>query len=290
MQMKKVLNLERDMSQQENQSRPNMMATPTPWDLVAAGYAQTTMQLLAQFAEVAVASASLTPNMKVLDVACGPGTVSLMAAPQVASVSALDFSENMLTALAENMQSHGIENIESFHGNGQALPYQDNSFDAAFSMFGLMFFPERCKGFSEIFRVLKQGGKITVSSWAPIADSPAMQMMFGALRAMNPDVPEPQADIASLENPAVFHQELEDAGFSDVVVERVQKSIPVKNIQAFWVDMVRGSAPLVMMKQQWGEKKWAEKEVLALAYLQENLPQVPCELTFDAWLGSGFKL
>jgi hypothetical protein len=51
--------------------------------------------------------------------------------------------------------------------------------------------------------------------------SPAMQMMFGSIRAINPSIPEPQKSIDTLENPDVFKLEMQDAGFREVKIHKV---------------------------------------------------------------------
>ena len=162
-------------------------------------------------------------------------------------------------------------------------------FDAAFSLFGLMFFPDRKKGFAEIHRTLKPGGSIAITSWAPVDQSPAMQTMFGALRAIKPDLPEPQRAIATLENPEVFEQEMQDAGFHNVEIRSITKPFPVTTLPEFWESMVKGSAPIQMLKKSMGEAAWRGKEILALDYLKERLTSLPTELTSDAWLGVGVK-
>ncbi len=270
-------------------TKPNMLATQEPWNLVANGYAETTMLMLSQYAEEAISSLALNADDKVLDVACGPGTVSLMVSKQVASIHAVDFSESMLSIFNNKINDAGLDNIETHHGDGQALPYKNDSFDAAFSMFGLMFFPDRSKGFAEMYRTLSAGGRIAVSSWAPIEQSPVMQAMFGALRAINPDLPEPEMVMESLENPEVFEKELQEAGFRDVHIQRVRKAFPVESIQEFWDSMVQGSAPVVMMKISMDESEWLKKELLALDYLEKSLPITPTSLAADAWLGVGVK-
>ncbi len=269
--------------------KPDFLAMPEPWDLVAGGYAETTMAMLAQYAEQVIEVSGLKSDDKVLDVACGPGTLSLLLADQVASVHAIDFSEQMLSLLDQQIHDTGLDHLYTHHGDGQALPYDGDSFDAAFSMFGLMFFPDRNKGFSEIYRTLKPGGKVAVSSWAPVDQSPAMQMMFGALKIIKPELPEPKMVIESLENPEVFEQELKDAGFKDVQVQRVTKHFPVESVKEFWYAMVKGSAPITMMKQSMAKAEWAEKQWLALHYLHEQLPHTPTSLSSDAWLGTGLK-
>ena len=53
--------------------------------------------------------------------------------------------------------------------------------------------------------------------------------------------------------------------------------------------MIKGSAPIQMLKKSMGEVGWREKEILAFDYLKERLPSLPTELTSDAWLGVGVK-
>ena len=272
-------------------SKPaNMLSAIEPWDLVANGYAGTTMQILARYADEAIDAAHLKTGAKILDVACGPGTLALMVAREAGEVHGIDFSVPMLDIFRQHVERTGLNNITIRHGDAQELPYADNTFDAAFSMFGLMFFPDRSKGFAEICRTLKPGGTIAVTSWAPVDRSPAMQMMFGAIRTINPSIPEPQKSIDTLENPDVFKQEMLDAGFKDVKVQSITRfAFPVVSIPKFWDDMVKGSAPIRMMKKNMGEAAWKEKEVLAIAYLEEQLTELPTRLSSDAWLGMGFK-
>ena len=267
----------------------NPLASSEPWNIVADGYAETTMLVFEQYAAEAIAAARLRPGAAILDVACGPGTLALMAAPEAASVHGIDFSEAMLAVFRHKIKQAGLGNVSLHCGDAQTLPYADAMFDAAFSLFGLMFFPDRHKGFTEIYRTLKPGGLIALTSWAPVDQSPAMQAMFGAVRAIKPDLPQPQRAIGTLENPDVFRQEMQEAGFRNVEIRSVTKPFPVTSIPEFWESMVKGSAPLQMLKKNLGETAWREKEHLALAYLREQLPATPATLTSDAWLGTGVK-
>jgi SAM-dependent methyltransferase len=272
-----------------SQPSTNPLSTSAPWNLVADGYAETTMLIFEQYAEEAIAACQLKPGAVVLDVACGPGTVGLKLAHDASNVHGIDFSESMLAAFQRKIAEAGHRNIELHCGDAQTLPYADNSFDAALSLFGLMFFPDRSKGFSEIHRTLKPAGRTAITSWAPVDQSPGMQTMFGALRAIKPDLPPPQRSIGTLENPERFKQEMEEAGFRNVEIKLVTKGFPVTTIPEFWDTMVKGSAPIQMMKKSMGEELWREKEKLALAWLEQELKGKTDELSSDAWLGVGIK-
>ena len=222
----------------------------------------------------------------ILDWGCGYGQMTYLLRRRGFRVTSYDLGTPD-TPMPDIPLSRGLDIVRTTHPTH--LPFDDATFDAAFSMFGLMFFPDRKRGFAEIYRTLKPGGSIAVTSWAPVDQSPAMQTMFGALRAIKPDLPQPQRSISTLENPDVFRQEMQDAGFRNVEIRLVTKPFPVNSIPDFWEFMVRGSAPIQMLKKNMGEAAWREKEPLALDYLKERLPLLPTELTSDAWLGVGVK-
>ncbi len=267
----------------------NPYSTPHPWNLVAKGYAEATMQALGEYAKEAVALARLTRAARVLDVACGPGTVPLMIASDVQHVDAIDFAPDMVALLNEQLRRRDITNVNAIVGDGQALPYANDSFDAAFSMFGLMFFPDRAKGFSELHRTLKNDGRALVTSWAPVTRSPMMLLMFDAIRMITNETTSPAKAMKSLEDPDVFKSELEQAGFQNVAITPVTKHLSVSSAEEFWDRMVKGSAPIVMLRKKIGEKIWSEKEGAALQEIKKKLTKFPTMLSSDAWLGTGVK-
>lgn len=267
----------------------NMLSTQTPWDAVAPGYAEITMKLFRTYADAALQLAKLGRDDHIVDIACGPGTLALAAAPSVANIQAVDFSKSMLEWLHKHIDQNDISNIESHCGDAQQLPFEDNRFDAAFSMFGLMFFPDRAKGYAEIYRTLKPGGKTVISSWAPVAESSAFQAIFGALKTINPDIPEPQTDIESLENPDFFSRELAKAGFTNISIHRVTGNMEIKTVEAFWSDMCKANAPLVMLINSMPAAVWQEKNRIALEYLRMRIPQTPTQVSAVAWLAYAEK-
>lgn len=110
--------------------------------------------------------------------------------------------------------------------------------------------------------------------------------MFGALRAIKPDLPQPQRSVTTLENPERFKQEMEEAGFHNIEIRSVTKAFRTGSTHEFWDNIVKGSAPIQMMKksimsvrseisvrgepvephsENMGEELWREKEKLALA-------------------------
>ncbi|MEU7630061.1 methyltransferase domain-containing protein [Nocardia sp. NPDC049220] len=266
----------------------NPLAVAEPWDLVADGYAEFAPAIMQPFSARALEFVSLSARSQVVDVAAGPGMLTLPAAERVARVEAIDFSESMIARLMKTAADAGLTNIGAQVGDGQALPFGSDRFDAGFSMFGLMFFPDRAKGFAELFRVLRPGGTAVVSSWAPVAESPLMRMMFGAFTAADPSIQEPQPNVLSLENPEVFESEMRGAGFEAVSIQRHSIALTFSDSEHLWEAMLRSSAPMELIRHNVGAEVWAGRTALMKAFLAANYrPGRPLSTT--AYLGIGHK-
>ncbi len=271
------------------------LAASEPWTLVAAAYDEVIRPAFTNFARRAMAGVGTNGNgRRALDVACGPGTATVLLAEQGYEVDAIDFSDAMLERLRSKLDAsgklHGARVRPTFM-DGQDLQFGDNTFDVALSMFGLMFFPQRDRGFAEMHRVLRPGGKACVSSWLPLSQAPLMQWLFGALEAITPSPDEnaPKREPV-LEEPAIFQQEMEAAGFVNVNVKRCTVPASVGNdIDEFWASMVRSSVPIALFRNKVGEQEWPALNEKALAHLHTTAPADLASLSMEAWLGFGEK-
>jgi demethylmenaquinone methyltransferase / 2-methoxy-6-polyprenyl-1,4-benzoquinol methylase len=100
---------------------------------------------------------------KALDLCCGTGDWSLALAKVVGSsgqVVGLDFSENMLKVAKQKVAKEQLANIELIHGNAMNLPFEDHTFDYVTIGFGLRNVPDLKQVLSEMYRVVKPGGKV----------------------------------------------------------------------------------------------------------------------------------
>ncbi|MDU8942810.1 class I SAM-dependent methyltransferase [Ovoidimarina sediminis] len=268
---------------------PAPLSTPAPWNSVADGYSETTMRLFSSYIDRALDLLDVRAEEHVADIACGPGTLALAAAARGATVAALDFAPGMIRVLNATLAEQGLTGVTATEGDGQNLPYAAAGFDAAFSMFGLMFFPDRARGHAELFRILKPGGRVCVASWAPVDQSSLMTALFAGLKAMKPDLPAPDPDMASLENPDVLRAELQGAGFADVTVHRISDTATLASAEALWSDMEKGAVPVRMMREALGEATWTARRPQALAALDRTAGPFPASLSMTAWIGTGRK-
>ena len=265
---------------------PSPMATPVPWNLVAADYTTDVVPQFERYADRALRMAQLQRSASVVDVACGPGTLALLAADHCVDVAALDFSEAMIAQLHQRLGQDDVRNVEPVVGDGQALPYADGQFDAGFSMFGLMFFPDRHRGFCELKRVVKPGGKVVVSSWMPLDKVPAMAAIFGALANQMPpsNAPPPQFPLVTEQ---AYRDEMGAAGYLDVQVEQATFSLEAPDTATLWRGMQKTFAPAALMRARMGPMAWPATSAAILADITAAIGSGPQSVAMPAWLAMG---
>ena len=103
-------------------------------------------------------------NALTLDVACGTGDMAVELLKRGCSVTGIDLSEEML-AIARRKTAEANFQLSTFNfqlANAEALPFDDASFDAVTSAFGIRNFVHLDKGLAEMARVLKSGGRMVI--------------------------------------------------------------------------------------------------------------------------------
>jgi ubiquinone/menaquinone biosynthesis C-methylase UbiE len=253
--------------------------------LVAEAYAEEIVPYFEHYARAALGLARVRPGERVVDVACGPGTLSFLAAAVGAEVDAVDFSSDMLRKLEERQRQFNLSGVRTQQADGMALPFADHSFDAGFSMFGLMFFADRARGFAELRRVLRPGGRVVISSWVPLDQVPLFACLFEAvMRAL--EIPPSPSNLA-LADEASCRSELTAAGFGDVTCQPLTHANTFASTEAAWASMERSSAPLVLMRKRFGEAKWSSARQAALEALAGRFGAGPQQVEMTALLSSG---
>jgi ubiquinone/menaquinone biosynthesis C-methylase UbiE len=107
----------------------------------------------------------LRPGMRLLDVGCGPGTITIGLAAAVApgEVLGIDREPSQVERARVLAREKGIANVRFEVGNAEELPFPDGSFDAAFEHTLLEHVADPARVVREMFRVLKPSGVIGVA-------------------------------------------------------------------------------------------------------------------------------
>jgi ubiquinone/menaquinone biosynthesis C-methylase UbiE len=202
--------------------------------------------ITARWAADLVERAGLSSGDRVLDVACGTGVVAFEAAERVGptgTVAAVDVNAGML-AVARSLPLPPGAGITWHECSALDLPFPPGSFDAALCQFGLQFVPDRPRALREMSRVLALGGRLGLSVFSPIERNPATHALSDALdRHVAPDASRTKRTEHALDDPRRLEALVADAGFGDVRVETVTKTIHFPSA-ADYVHIQLGATPL----------------------------------------------
>jgi ubiquinone/menaquinone biosynthesis C-methylase UbiE len=126
---------------------------------------------------------------RVLEIAAGTGVVTRNLAavlPESVVIVATDLNQPMLDLASEIGTTHPVEWRQA---DAMQLPFEDGAFDAVVCQFGVMFFPEKSKAFSEARRVLRSGGVFIFNVWDRIEENEFAHAVTEALESLFPKDP-----------------------------------------------------------------------------------------------------
>lgn len=180
-------------------------------------------------AHVLLAAIGLKAGERLLDVACGPGSVARVAARHAqmhGRVSGCDVSPEMIAVARSKAAEPGSAAIDYAVAPAASLPFADATFDAVSCQQGLQFFPDRVAALVEIRRVLTPEGRVAIVVFRP----PDGAQLFTTLRdaAQRAGVFDPQSlgptpfEYGSVED---LQRDLKAAGFRDVAIG--ERTVPV---------------------------------------------------------------
>jgi SAM-dependent methyltransferase len=141
-------------------------------------------RLFDPWAELLLDQLNLQNGQAVLDIACGPGTVTRRAAHSVGRsgrVTGCDLSPSMLQLARGKAASDTSAPIEYLECSADSLDVPDDSFDVVTCQQGLQFFPDRPAALAEMRRALRPGGSLGVAVWCAIEDCPPFAALKNAL-------------------------------------------------------------------------------------------------------------
>src|SRR4026207_1303323 len=172
-------------------------------------------------ADLARRAASLSPSA-ILEIAAGTGVVTRALAPKLSpggSYVVTDLNQPMLDYAASRQAPDS--RIQWHQADAMALPFEDAAFDLVCCQFGAMFFPDRSSAYREARRVLKSGGYFLFNVWDRIEENVFADDVTNALARILPN--DPPRFLArtphGYHDTALIRSELENAGFSRVVIE-----------------------------------------------------------------------
>jgi ubiquinone/menaquinone biosynthesis C-methylase UbiE len=186
--------------------------------------------------------AGLRPGERVLDVACGTGVVTRLAAERVGPsgvVAAVDVNAGML-AVARSLPAPAGAPISWYETPAESMPLPDDAFDVVFCQLGLQFIADKRAAVREMRRVTAAGGRVLVNVPTPTR---VFNVLEEAFAKHIPAGAEFVRMVFSLNDAAAIEQLFRDAGFEDVSVRSHEKVLNLPSPREFLWQYIQ-STPL----------------------------------------------
>lgn len=205
-------------------------------------------RVLAPVADALVRVAALTRGARVLDIGCGCGATTLMAAADVGdtgSVTGIDLSAPMLDLARERAADAGATTATFVQGDAQTHGFEPDGFDLVMSRFGTMFFSNPEAAFSNVRTALRPQGTLCLATWQPLVANDWLTVPGGAL-LQHTELPATSSD-----EPGMFAQSdpdrvravLDAAGFVDTNIEAATVTFTLGQTVDEAVDHLADSGP-----------------------------------------------
>lgn len=215
-----------------------------------------------------VRATDLRPGQRVLDVACGTGVVTRLAAERVGAsgeVAGLDVNPGML-AVARAQTPPGVS-IAWHEASAESMPLPDGAFDVVLCQMGLQFIPNKLAAAREMRRVLKSGGRAIVT--VPGPKPPVFAIMTDALaRHLSPEAASFGDLVFSMHDADELSQLMRSAGFREADVRATLKTLRLPGPRDFLWQYI-SSTPLAEAAARAGETRRGALERDVCARWQE---------------------
>jgi ubiquinone/menaquinone biosynthesis C-methylase UbiE len=174
-----------------------------------------------RFGQQTIDRLSLKAGDQVLDVCCGTGASALPAAVRVGptgQVLGCDLADALLQLGRDKAQRQGLNNIEFRCGDFENLGLPNASFDAVICVFGVFFVPDMTAAIRELWRMVRPGGQLAITSWGQQVFEPANRVFWQAIEAERPDLVKQFTPWDRISEPAGLQALLEAGGATAVEV------------------------------------------------------------------------
>ena len=223
------------------------------YSLTASSYDKYGGKIFEAYASPMLEGAELKPGYHVLDIACGPGIPSFLAAELVApngSVVGIDLADGMVELAKSKARERGLTNLTFRQADAENIPFAEEAFDKVLCNHGLVHTTDRSKALREMWRVLKKGGLLALSVWSTPDRALTIGIVAKAIRESYPQAMVPGAPMWFDFGPeGVLENALSQVGFEHVRTQRYTIALEIPTAEEYWQAVVGISGRLQMLLQ-----------------------------------------
>lgn len=227
-------------------------ASRQSWSAVAPDWGELVADVDRQLGRAAtwmIDAVRLQQGESVLELAGGPGTLSLMAGAAVGEqghVVCTDFAEPMVETARRRIAREGQGNIECRVADAQAIDMPEGAVDVVLCRMGYMLMGDPAMALRESARVLRGGGRLALAVWSEAAANPwaavpmqAIMSHFGA-----PPPPPEAPGLWALADEHRVRQLLTDAGFGEIRTEVLHDQLQYDSVDVWLETTARLAGPI----------------------------------------------
>jgi ubiquinone/menaquinone biosynthesis C-methylase UbiE len=186
---------------------------------------------------------SLPPGSSVLDVCCGAGASALSAAKLVGprgKVKGVDLANELLElARAKATQQH-LDNIHFELGDMLSLRFPSESFDAVVCVFGIFFVPDMAMAVRELWRLVRPGGQLAVTTWGPNLFEPANSAFWRSIKDVRTELYKSFNPWDRINDPATLKNIFREGGVETPKITAENRLHLINSAEDWWT-VVLGS-------------------------------------------------
>ena len=190
-----------------------------------------------RFGRKTIERLQLASGARVLDACCGAGASAIPAAEKVGpqgSVLGIDLAQSLLALARAKASARGLRNIEFRLGDVLDLAVPESQFDAAVYVFGIFFVPDMPAAVRALWRVVRPGGKLAITTWGPNFFEPGSTAFWNAVREVRPDLYKGFNPWDRISDPPSVRALLQAGGVDQAEVIAETGTHPIPSPEAWW--------------------------------------------------------
>jgi len=190
-----------------------------------------------RFGRMTIQRLALKPGARVLDVCCGSGASAIPAAEAVGpagTVLAVDLAERMLELGRRKAGNRGLQNLQFRVGDMLNLGLQPSEFDAVVCVFGIFFVPDMAAAVRELWKLVRPGGQLAVTTWGPRFFEPGSTAFWNAVSEVAPDLHKSFNPWDRICDPVSLRELFSEAGIETVEVVAEAGHHPIESPPDWW--------------------------------------------------------
>jgi ubiquinone/menaquinone biosynthesis C-methylase UbiE len=186
---------------------------------------------------------SLRNGSRVLDACCGAGASALPAAEFVGpkgKVIGVDVAQSLLELARAKAAQRRLGNTRFELGDLLSLRFPNESFDAAVCVFGIFFVPDMAAAVKELWRCVRPGGQLAVTTWGPNLFEPANSAFWTSIKDVRADLYKGFNPWDRINDPASLMMIMREGGVESAKIGDENRLHPISSVEDWWT-IVLGS-------------------------------------------------